>query len=160
MATYAIQLIAAAVLLLVLWTLLRFALGLRYAKVAREATRRAEEDQGRRVVAEIPLANDQLVLFLEDEHAFYWDGLEATKRDLAGARLLLNGGVMGTAARPGHALPEPLPPEEFEGRERWDVVLYLAGGGVLVVPCGILREGVSREIAARVFQAARAALGR
>jgi hypothetical protein len=158
LATYAIQIAAAAVLLLVLWTLLRFALGLRYAKVSREQARRTEEDLGRRVVAEIPLADDRLVLFLEDDRAFYWGGLEARKPDLVGARLVLNGGVMGTAVRAGRTLPEPAAPEEFEGRERWDVVLYQEDGRAVVVPCGTLREGVSREIAARVFERVRAAL--
>ena len=53
-------------------------------------------------------------------------------------------------------LPEPPSAEDFEGRESWDVVLYLEDGGTCVVPCGTLREGVSREIAARVFHATRA----
>jgi hypothetical protein len=155
---YAVQILAAAGLAALLWTLLRLALGLRQAKVAREETRRTEEGQGRRVVAEIPLANDRLVLFLEDDQAFYWAGLTARKHDLLGARLTLNGGVMATVSRPGHALPEPSTPEEFEGRERWEVVLYTAAGGPLAVPCGSLREGVSREAATRVFESVRAAL--
>jgi hypothetical protein len=157
LARFAVQLAAAALLVAVLWTLLRLALGLRQAKVAREETRRAEEAQGRRVVAEIPLADDRLVLFLEDDEAFYWSGLTARKRGLLGARLTLNGGVMATVARAGQALPEPSVPEEFEGRERWEVVLYTAEGP-RIVPCGSLREGVSREAATRVFERVRAAL--
>jgi hypothetical protein len=158
LARLAVQLAAAAALLAVLWTLLRFALGLRYAKASREEARRAEEDRGRRVVAEIPLADDRLVLFLEDDEAFYWADQSAAKPGLRGARLLLNGGVMASAVRPGQALPEPEAPTEFEGRERWDVRLFLAGGGEAIVPCGTLREGVSREIATRVFERARAAV--
>jgi hypothetical protein len=38
------------------------------------------------------------------------------------------------------------------------VALYLDGGERRVVDCGMLREGVSREIASRVFEAARAAV--
>jgi hypothetical protein len=53
------------------------------------------------------------------------------------------------------SLPEPTSPEEFEGRERWDVVLYLEGGGTRLVECGNLREGVSREIASRIFDEVR-----
>ena len=52
-------------------------------------------------------------------------------------------------------VPEPQSAEDFEGRETWDVVLYLEDGATRVVPCGTLREGVSREIAARVFRATR-----
>jgi hypothetical protein len=158
LARFAVQLAAAVLLAAVLWTLLRLALGLRQAKVAREETRRVEEAQGRRVVAEIPLADDRLVLFLEDDEAFYWSGLVARKRELLGARLTLNGGVMAMVSRAGQVLPEPSVPEEFEGRERWEVVLYTSAGGPLVVPCGSLREGVSREAATRVFERVRAAL--
>jgi hypothetical protein len=158
LARFALQVAAAAALLLVLWTLLRFALSLRYAKAAREAARRVEEDRGRRVVAEIPLADDRLVLFLEDDQAFYWAGRTVAKPTVQAVRLLLNGGVMASAVRPGHVLGEPQAPAEFEGRERWDVDLHLADGTVATVPCGTLREGVSREIATRVFERARAAV--
>jgi hypothetical protein len=33
--------------------------------------------------------------------------------------------------------------------------LYLDDGALRVIPCGTLREGVSREIATRVFHATR-----
>lgn len=145
------------VIVLVLWPVLRYALGLRYAKLAREEARRAAEALGKRVVAEIPLGDD-VAFFLEDHAGFYWAGAEAAKRDVAGARLLLNGAVMAQAARAGFVLPEAPMPEEYEGRERWDVVLYLRSGEGLVVPCGTVREGVSREAGTRVFQAARQVL--
>jgi hypothetical protein len=147
--------IAALVLLLAaLWLLFRFAMALRWSKVAREGSRSAEESRGRRVVAEIPLP-EELLFFLEDDAGFYWGGSQARKPDVQGARMLLNGGVIGSFARPGAALPEPPPPEEYEGRERWDILIYCAGGRTEAVPCGSLREGVSREIAARIFEAVR-----
>jgi hypothetical protein len=150
-----IRLAAALLLAAALWMLFRFAMGLRWAKVSRERAREAAEAQGRRVVAEIPLPGDDLVFFEEDARAFHWAGRHAAKSDLRGARLLLNGNVVGSAARAAFVLPEPPMAEDYEGRERWDVLLYLQNGGSAVVPCGTLREGVSREIAARVFEAVR-----
>ena len=41
-------------------------------------------------------------------------------------------------------------------RERWDVLIY-CGDRTEAVPCGSLREGVSRDIASRVFEAVRRA---
>jgi hypothetical protein len=124
-----IQAVAALVFLALLWTLLRFALGLRYSKVVREQERAA---QGGRVVAEIPSAAGEVGFFVE--------------------------GTIGEAARPGVVLPPAGVADEFEGRERWDVVLYLRDATAATVPCGTLREGVSREVAARVFDAVRAGL--
>ena len=148
---------AAFVLLLaLLWFLFRFAMALRWSKVVREGSRSAEESRGRRVVAEIPLP-DGLLFFLEDDAGFYWGGSQVRKSEVLGARMLLNGGVIGSFTRAGAALPEPPPAEEYEGRERWDVLIY-CGGRTEAVPCGSLREGVSREMAARVFEAVRRAL--
>ena len=55
-------------------------------------------------------------------------------------------------------LPADGPDQDYEGRERWDVVLRLAGGELLTIPCGTLREGVSREAARDVFDAVARAL--
>ncbi len=142
-------------LLVFLFRLFRFAMALRFDKLLREEARLAHETRGRRVVAEVPTASGELELFLEDAEGFYWRGSELCKPEVIGARLLLNGGVMAACARPGLLLPDPPLPEEFEGRERWDVALYLSDGGQRLVPCGSLREGVSRGIAAQVFQALR-----
>jgi hypothetical protein len=149
-----IQVLALLALVLALWTVFRFAMGLRWAKVSREDARAAEQARGRRVVAEIP--GDEVVFFVEDEAGFYWGGRQARKRDIRGARLLLNGAVMASFARDGAGLPETPPPEEYEGREKWEIVAYLRGGCEERVACGSLREGVSREIAGRVFAAIRA----
>ena len=51
---------------------------------------------------------------------------------------------------------DPPPAEGYEGRERWDVFIYCRDR-TEAVPCGSLREGVSREIAGRVFEAVRRA---
>ena len=149
-----IRIAAVLLLLAALWVLFRFAMALRWSKVVREGSRSAEESRGRKVVAEIPLP-DALLFFLEDDAGFYWGGSQARKSEILGARMLLNGGIIGSFVRPGAVLPEPPPPEEYEGRERWDVHVYCAGGRTQEVPCGSLREGVSREIAARIFDAVR-----
>jgi hypothetical protein len=155
-----IKVAAAIVLAVFLWWLLRLALGLRWAKVSREAARRAEEERGRRVVAELPLPNGEIALLLEDDDAFRWDAVSVTKQTILGARLVMNGGILAECSRPPFVAPAPVPPDDFDGRERWEVVLYRTGGGVANIPCGTLREGVSREIAARAYDAVRATLTR
>ena len=155
-----IQVLALLALVLALWAVFRFAMGLRWAKVSREDARAAEQARGRRVVAEIPVAEDEIVFFGEDDAGFYWGARQARKRDIRGARLLLNGAVMASFARDGERLPETAPPEEYEGRETWDVLLYLRDGRDERVACGSLREGVSRDLAGRVFAAVRSALVR
>ena len=153
-----IKIAALLALLALLWSLFRLSMGLRWAKVSRESARREEEGRGRRIVAELPSSDGTLGFFAEDHAGFYWPAGEAGKSGLRGARLLLNGGVIAAVTRAGEALPDPPVPEPFEGRERWEVVLY-ATGGRHTIACGTVREGVSREIATRVFEAVRAALG-
>jgi len=150
-----IRITAALLLAAALWAVFRFAMALRWSKVVREGSRSDEESRGRRVVAEIPLP-DGLLFFVEDDAGFYWGASRARKSEIAGARMLLNGGVIGTFNRSGAALPDPPGAEEYEGRERWDVLIYCADR-TEAVPCGSLREGVSREIASRVFEAVRRA---
>jgi hypothetical protein len=150
-----IQLLAGLALLAAVWMLFRFAMGLRWAKVSREEARSEAESRGRRVVAEIPLSGDELAFFQEDGQRFHWGAESVARDEITGARLLLNGNVVGAFTRPGAQLPEMPAAEEYEGRERWDVLLYLRSGDFRRVPCGTLREGVSREIAARVFEAVR-----
>jgi hypothetical protein len=149
-----VRLAAGVLLVSALWAVFRLAMGLREAKRQREQTRALFSARGQSVVAEIPLP-DRIVFFTEDAGGFHWDGRSVARTDVSGARLLLNGGVIGSFSRPGLPLPEPPAPEEYEGRERWDVVLYLATGASEMVPCGSLREGVSREIATAVFEAVR-----
>jgi hypothetical protein len=154
-----IKIAAAALLAALLWALLRFALGLRWAKESREAARRAEEQRGRRVVAELPLESGAVELLLEDDRLFLWGARSVAKAAIRGARLQLNGGVLAECSRPGAVLPRPAPPAEFDGSERWEVVLHLEGQGPVTIPCGRLREGVSREIAHAAYEAVGAVVG-
>jgi hypothetical protein len=153
-----IKVIAGTVLLVLLFTVFRFAMGLRAAKMARLQARRDEEARGRRVVAEIPVSDAGMVLLLEDDEAFHWGTESVRKAEIVGARLLLNGAIVREFAARGLALPPLVPVEEFEGRERWEVGIYLRGSGAVTLPCGTLREGVSREIGALAFEAIRASV--
>ena len=151
-----IKVVAGLALLAFLWTAFRLAMGLRWSKIERDRMRRDEETRGRRVVAEIPLSEGHLMLLLEDAEAFHWGTKSVRKTDVAGGRLLLNGGIVGEFSLAGVALPPPGGAEEYEGRERWDVRVYRRDGGAIEIPCGTLREGVSREIAGRAFEAVKA----
>ena len=153
-----IRVAALAILLAALFVVFRYAMSLRYAKRTRERARDAEEARGRHVVAEVPLSEDEVVFLTKDEREFTWGRHSVQKRAIAGARMLVNGAVLQECARREGVLPPPAPPTEYEGRERWEVVLYLERGGEARIPCGTLREGVSREIAGRAFEAVRDAL--
>lgn len=146
-----VQLLAGALLAVMLFFAFRFAMGLRWARVMRERALAEELERGRRLVAEVPTPSGEIELFLEDEAGFYWAGEQLGKPDLLGARLLLNGAVMKECRRDGAALPDAPPPEEYEGRERWEVAAY--GAAARLIPCGSLREGVSRDAARDVFEA-------
>jgi hypothetical protein len=137
--------------------LLRLALGLRQAKLDRDRGRAAEEAQGRRVVAELQLSKTETAFLLEDAGSIRWGSEALAKSDIAGARLLVNGGVLQEFARGSALLPPLDPPREYEGGEVWEVVVYRRSGGAARIPCGTLREGVSREIAGRAFAAILAA---
>src|SRR5262245_41049870 len=128
-------------------------MALRHAKRTRERERDAEEARGRRVVAELPLDDGGIALLTEDETDLRCGDARIARAEIAAARLLLNGGILREFARTPGVLPPPVPPEEFEGRERWEVAVFLEGGRVARIPCGTLREGVSRDVAGRVYEA-------
>lgn len=152
-----VRLAAAAALVLVLWWAFRLAMGLRWNKVLRERQRDEEAGRGR-IVAELPLP-EGMAFFVEDAAGFRWGDETVARGAVTGARLLLNSAVVASAERPGVALPPPPAPEDEPGRERWEVVAYVDGGGARTVRCGSVREGISRQAARAVFDALRAACG-
>jgi hypothetical protein len=147
-----VELLAAILLVGTLFVAFRFAMGLRWARLMREKALFEELERGRRLIAEVPTPSGEIELFLADASGFYWAGEELSKHELVGARLLLNGAVMRECRRPDTRLPEAEPPEDYEGRERWEVLAFRSQG-TLLIPCGSLREGVSREAAREVFDA-------
>jgi hypothetical protein len=150
-----VQVVAAFAFVLVLFSLFRLAMGLRWAKVVRETARAEAGGEGRRLLAELPLASGEVVFLVEDESALAWGEERCDKSRIAGVRMRLNGGVLAEHASPGVTLPPPEASEEYEGRERWDVALFSRDGFLASIPCGVLREGVSREVASTVFEAVR-----
>ena len=152
------QAVAALAFLLFAFSVFRLAMGLRWAKVSREAARSEVLHAGRRVLAELPLPTGEVAMLVEDATGFAWGDRRCEKAEIGGVRMRLNGGVLAEFAKDGVRLPSPEPPEEYEGRERWDVALFGADGLLESIPCGVLREGVSREVAATVFAAVRSAI--
>jgi hypothetical protein len=153
-----IRFAALALLVVALWRVFRLAMGLRFAKVLREEARRAEEGSGRKVLAELPLPDAEVVFLVEDAESFRWGSAHLAKAEIRGARLMVNGAVLKEFTAAGERLPAPEPPEECEGRERWEVRVYRGEPSAVAIPCGTLREGISREVAGRVFEAVRAAV--
>ncbi|HVQ29021.1 MAG TPA: hypothetical protein VMV21_05545 [Vicinamibacteria bacterium] len=148
-----VQVVAAAAFVMFAFSLFRFSMGLRWAKVSREAARKEVLGTGQRLLAELPLPTGEVAFLLEDATAFAWGQERCLKALVHGVRMRLNGGVLAEFVKDGVRLPSPEPPEEYEGRERWDVALFGADGFLAAIPCGNLREGVSREVATIVFEA-------
>lgn len=159
MATSLIRALAAVALVFALWKLFRFAMALRFAKLLREEDRQANQASGRRLVAEVPTHQGDLVLFHESASSFFYGEREVEKQGIVAARLFLNGRIVDQTFRPGAAAPDASWAEEYDGRERWDLRLDFRTGAPLTIPCGMLREGVSREAATRVFRAVATSIG-
>jgi len=151
--------LATLLLLIALLSAFRFAMGLRYAKLLREQALLEEAARGRRVVAEVPTSDGRILLFREDDERFYWAETSCAKRDVVAARLLLNGAVVGEVSAGDAALPGAPGLDPGDLRERWEVVAYRDGAAPLSIPCGSLREGVSRDAARAVFESLRSAIG-
>ena len=123
----------------------------------RARARDAERSLGRAIVAEIP-AEDDLVLFTEDEACFYYGDRAVRKDAIAAVRVLVNGSPIAAyvssradpraAAAPTHFEDQP----EGIARDRWDVAIEAVSRTTLV-ECGAIRERVSQELARAIFDA-------
>ncbi|PWT84356.1 MAG: hypothetical protein C5B57_04975 [Blastocatellia bacterium] len=127
----------------------------------RQRARDAERALGRTIVAEIP-AEDDLVIFSEDAHRFYY-GEQSIDKDLINAvRVLINGSPIAAAVA-RHNADAFTQATRFEdrpdgiARDRWDVAIETIKGLVLV-QCGAIRERVSQELARAVFEAVKRAI--
>ena len=127
----------------------------------RQRKRDLDRMLGRTIIAEVPTADD-LVIVSEDAERFYYGDLPIDKKAIVGVRLLINGAPL--AAHRSRRLAGDSPARESEtaqgftdvvegiARDRWDVAIDTADGTTLV-ECGAVRERVSQELARTIFDA-------
>ena len=151
------DLVAGIVAVLLLLAAASLATTLRSYRRRRQRARDSEGARGRVVIAELPAADD-LVLVSQDDERFYY-GERAIDKDLIVAvRMLINGSPIAAAVSRRHADGTPLQPTRFEdrpdgiARDRWDVAIETVAGTTLI-ECGAIRERVSQELARTVFDA-------
>lgn len=156
--------LAGLVALALLFVAAVLATTLREYRRRHQRVREAARAGGRAIVAEIP-AEDDFVLFAEDEARFYC-GARAIDKDLiAAVRLLVNGAPIADYVSRRLDWRVAAPPTRFEGHveagahDRWDVAIETPDGTTLV-ECGAIREGVSQELARAVFDAVKRDLAR
>lgn len=153
--------LALIVALFLLVVALGLAAALHVYRRSRQKARRAAAARGRTIVAELPVG-PELLLVTEDATHFYYGDRPIEKRAIRSVRVLINGEPIAIATTPGVPQAGPLlrrPEERTDGfeRDRWDVLLELESGEVLI-ECGTIRERVSRELARRIFDAVRRAM--
>ena len=130
----------------------------------RQRTRDTEGALGRTIIAEIPAADD-LVLFTEDPHRFYYGEHSIDKDLITAVRVLINGAPIAAYVSTRAASHARAQATHFEdrpdgiARDRWDVAIEAVKGTTLV-ECGAIRERVSQELARAVFDAVKRDLER
>jgi hypothetical protein len=136
---------------------------LRAHRWRRQRARDAERALGRTIIAELPTA-DELVIVSQDDRRFYY-GDRAIDKDLIRAvRVLINGSPIAAYVST-RRLNTPLTATTFDdrpegiARDRWDVAVETVMGTTLI-ECGAIRERVSQELARTVFDAIKADLER
>src|SRR5687768_4736673 len=151
------DLIAGLVAVLLLLVAASLATTLRGYRRRRQRARDSERALGRAVIAELPTA-DELVLVSEDEHRFYYGERSIDKDLIVAVRVLINGSTIAAYVSRRHATGTALQATRFENRpdgiarDRWDVAVETVAGTVLI-ECGAIREQVSQELARAVFEA-------
>jgi hypothetical protein len=151
------DLVAGLVALLLLLAAASLATTLQSYRRRRQRARDSERALGRVVIAELPTADD-LVLVSHDEHRFYYGDRAIDKDLIVAVRVLINGSPIASHLSRRHASGAPAPPTSFEdrpegiARDRWDVAIETVAGTTLI-ECGAIRERVSQELARAVFDA-------
>jgi hypothetical protein len=158
------DLVAAGVAALLLIIAASLATTLTVYRKRRRWTRDHERSLGRTIIAEIP-AEDELVLFTEDDRQFHYGSQSVDKNAVAAVRVLINGVPIAACVSKRHATDVPLSPTRFDdrpegiARDRWDVAIERADGTTLV-ECGAIRERISQELARAVFDAVKSDIER
>jgi hypothetical protein len=151
------DLVAGIVAVLLLLVAVSLAATLRSYRRRRQRASDSERALGRALIAELPTADD-LVLVSQDEQRFYYGDRSIDKDLIVAVRVLINGSPIASAVSRRHAASTPLQPTSFEdrpegiARDRWDVAVETVAGTTLI-ECGAIRERVSQELARAVFDA-------
>jgi len=149
------DLVAGIVAVLLLLVAASLATTLRSYQRRRQRARDSEGALGRVVIAELPTADD-LVLVSQDDHRFYYGERTIDKDLIVAVRVLINGSPIASSVSRRHATGTPLQPTRFDdrpegiARDRWDVAVETVVGTTLI-ECGAIRERVSQELARTVF---------
>jgi len=123
----------------------------------RQAARDTERELGRTIIAELPTA-DELVIVSEDANRFYYGDRSIEKHLVAAVRVLINGSPIAASVSRHLVAEAPRDPTSFEdrpegiARDRWDVAVETVAGTILI-ECGAIRERVSQELARTIFSA-------
>jgi hypothetical protein len=164
------DLVAGLVALLLLFVAASLATTLRAHRRRRQRARDSERALGRRVIAELPTADD-LVIVSEDDRRFYYGDRAIDKDLILSVALLINGSPIaryvsrhhadrtaGSGLTTGEQL-QTVHAEHPEGflRDRWDVAVGTVTGTV-TIECGAIRERVSQELARTVYEAIKTAM--
>jgi len=176
---------AAIVALVLLIVAASLATTLQAHRRRRQRQHDSEHALGRRIVAEIPAADDFL-LVSEDGPRFYYGDQSIDKDLIIAVRVLINGAPIGAYVSRRHAHDQStsatddaergvgVPAKQVRGvgapgvkedhsegivRDRWDVAVETLTATVLI-ECGAIRERVSQELARKVFDAIKSELER
>ncbi|HVH27061.1 MAG TPA: hypothetical protein VM818_09885 [Vicinamibacterales bacterium] len=155
------DLVAAIVAIVLLLVAASLATTLRAYRRRRQRARESERARGRTIIAELPTA-DELVLVSQDDRRFYYGDRGIDKDLIVAVRVLINGSPIAAyvskrgATAPLHVTTFDDRPEGI-ARDRWDVAVETAAGTTLI-ECGAIRERVSQELARTVFDAIKADL--
>jgi hypothetical protein len=141
---------------------LSLATTLTFFRKRRVRAQERERSRGRRVIAEIPVT-EELLLVTEDADCFHYGARASDKASIVAVRVLINGVPIAAVLSTRHPRQRDQPPTQFDdrpegiARDRWDVAIETTNGMTLV-ECGAIRERVSQELARAVFDAVRASV--
>ena len=151
------DLVAALIAVVLLVVALSLATGLQTYNRRRRQTRRIARDRGQTIVAEL-LSERDLRLFSEDQTQFYYADRAIPKDQIHAVRVLINGSPIAVCLSPRFPSAASAPATSFNERpegiahDRWDVAIE-ATNGTTLIECGAIREGVSQELARKIFEA-------
>ena len=152
------DLVAGIVAVVLVLMALSLATTLRAYRKRRARARDAERALGRKLIAELPIASE-LVLVSEDEHRIYYGDVSIDKDLITAVRVMINGSPIAAYVSRRHPASNVqatsfVDRPEGIARDRWDVAVETIRGTTLI-ECGAIRERVSQELARAVYDAIR-----